>query len=104
MDTGTASKGMMDARHVCRKTITTNTTRAMASSSVITTAWMLDRTNWVGSYIIRLSSELGKSADNSSMTARTWSEMSSALEPGDRSEEHTSELQSLMRNSYAVFC
>src|SRR3546814_1000386 len=24
--------------------------------------------------------------------------------PGDRSEEHTSELQSLMRNSYAVFC
>src|SRR3546814_12506387 len=26
------------------------------------------------------------------------------LEPGGRSEEHTSELQSLMRNSYAVFC
>src|SRR3546814_18665384 len=26
------------------------------------------------------------------------------LEPGRRSEEHTSELQSLMRNSYAVFC
>src|SRR3546814_9587926 len=27
------------------------------------------------------------------------------LRPGDlRSEEHTSELQSLMRNSYAVFC
>src|SRR3546814_3167980 len=25
-------------------------------------------------------------------------------ELGDRSEEHTSELQSLMRNSYAVFC
>src|SRR3546814_1582470 len=24
--------------------------------------------------------------------------------PGGRSEEHTSELQSLMRNSYAVFC
>src|SRR3546814_1518882 len=24
--------------------------------------------------------------------------------PGDRSEEHTSELQSLMRISYAVFC
>src|SRR3546814_1626161 len=30
-----------------------------------------------------------------------------AVEPGEhdaRSEEHTSELQSLMRNSYAVFC
>src|SRR3546814_9177465 len=26
------------------------------------------------------------------------------LEPGKRSEEHTSELQSLMRISYAVFC
>src|SRR3546814_10495182 len=25
-------------------------------------------------------------------------------EPSPRSEEHTSELQSLMRNSYAVFC
>src|SRR3546814_3328436 len=25
-------------------------------------------------------------------------------QPQDRSEEHTSELQSLMRNSYAVFC
>src|SRR3546814_1404333 len=27
-----------------------------------------------------------------------------AVEGGDRSEEHTSELQSLMRISYAVFC
>src|SRR3546814_10246698 len=27
-----------------------------------------------------------------------------AFEPMRRSEEHTSELQSLMRNSYAVFC
>src|SRR3546814_5011188 len=27
-----------------------------------------------------------------------------ATDPGDRSEEHTSELQSLMRISYAVFC
>src|SRR3546814_8253961 len=33
-------------------------------------------------------------------------EAASASEPGHfgRSEEHTSELQSLMRNSYAVFC
>src|SRR3546814_6380856 len=28
----------------------------------------------------------------------------SHVEKGERSEEHTSELQSLMRNSYAVFC
>src|SRR3546814_5513586 len=26
------------------------------------------------------------------------------IDPATRSEEHTSELQSLMRNSYAVFC
>src|SRR3546814_1168295 len=31
-----------------------------------------------------------------------WDEMPSAT--SDRSEEHTSELQSLMRNSYAGFC
>src|SRR3546814_4444254 len=30
--------------------------------------------------------------------------LSRALGQGGRSEEHTSELQSLMRNSYAVFC
>src|SRR3546814_7843332 len=29
---------------------------------------------------------------------------SPGLDPGSRSEEHTSELQSLMRISYAVFC
>src|SRR3546814_5916856 len=28
----------------------------------------------------------------------------SSMRSPDRSEEHTSELQSLMRNSYAVFC
>src|SRR3546814_993198 len=42
---------------------------------------------------------------------RLWSSMDSrveavwdSLQPDMRSEEHTSELQSLMRNSYAVFC
>src|SRR3546814_8738572 len=32
-----------------------------------------------------------------------WRDREMSLEKG-RSEEHTSELQSLMRNSYAVFC
>src|SRR3546814_3163845 len=32
------------------------------------------------------------------------SELGSCLRRNTRSEEHTSELQSLMRNSYAVFC
>src|SRR3546814_4240917 len=37
---------------------------------------------------------------------RNWRVRSSfgALKRSSRSEEHTSELQSLMRNSYAVFC
>src|SRR3546814_5018995 len=35
---------------------------------------------------------------------RQRAEYPAAKETGDRSEEHTSELQSLMRNSYAVFC
>src|SRR3546814_6790671 len=37
---------------------------------------------------------------------RDWLDMSSLneAEDADRSEEHTSELQSLMRISYAVFC
>src|SRR3546814_10332031 len=33
-----------------------------------------------------------------------WSRPWSMSHAGGRSEEHTSELQSLMRNSYAVFC
>src|SRR3546814_2587623 len=33
-----------------------------------------------------------------------WFRMDAAVPAGERSEEHTSELQSLMRISYAVFC
>ncbi len=50
IDTGTASSGMIDARHVCRNTITTSTTSATASSSVWITASILARTKRVGSY------------------------------------------------------
>src|SRR3546814_3455577 len=35
---------------------------------------------------------------------RTWAEWDAAMLMARRSEEHTSELQSLMRISYAVFC
>ncbi len=52
MDTGTAMSGMIDARHVCRKRITTRTTSAMASRSVVTTDLIDARTNCVGSYTI----------------------------------------------------
>src|SRR3546814_12840231 len=38
------------------------------------------------------------------MNPQTWDADVAEIEPGGRSEEHTSELQSLMRISYAVFC
>ena len=43
-ETGTATSGMIDARHVCRKSSTTTTTSAIASNSVMTTARMESRT------------------------------------------------------------
>src|SRR3546814_9967201 len=42
--------------------------------------------------------------DYASVPCPTYPEIRLALAPPGRSEEHTSELQSLMRNSYAVFC
>ena len=48
-DTGTATSGMIDARHVCRNTTTTMTTSRMASSKVCATASIDSRTNIVGS-------------------------------------------------------
>ncbi len=49
METGTAMSGMIEARHVCRKRITTSTTSAIASRSVVTTDLIDARTNCVGS-------------------------------------------------------
>ena len=48
-ETGTAIRGMTEARQVCRKTMTTMTTKTMASSNVCTTARIEPRTNTVGS-------------------------------------------------------
>src|SRR3546814_3785578 len=42
--------------------------------------------------------------DEEAAFRRSASRMEAALRAGRRSEEHTSELQSLMRSSYAVFC
>src|SRR3546814_5875604 len=39
-----------------------------------------------------------------SSSCRPPERVRASLSPSDRSEEHTSELQSLMRTSYAVFC
>ena len=47
IETGTATSGMIEARQVCRKTMTTSTTSAIASSSVWITASIEARTNCV---------------------------------------------------------
>src|SRR3546814_3654008 len=51
----------------------------------------------------------GTNQDASEQIARDWRDLQTMSECAhqkshDRSEEHTSELQSLMRTSYAVFC
>src|SRR3546814_5161635 len=43
-------------------------------------------------------------AGSDAETSPSWSARSARIEEIGRSEEHTSELQSLMRISYAVFC
>ena len=48
-ETGTATSGMIDARHVCRNTTTTMTTRRIASNRVSATALIDSRTKTVGS-------------------------------------------------------
>ncbi len=48
-ETGTAAMGMIEARQVWRKMITTRTTRASATNRVRTTSSMEARTNRVGS-------------------------------------------------------
>ncbi len=49
IDTGTASSGMIEARQVCRKTMTTSTTSRIASNSVFTTSSIEVCTKRVGS-------------------------------------------------------
>src|SRR3546814_8691375 len=55
--------------------------------------------------IIGMAAALLVACDTSSEAARTPQAMNAGdVAPADRSEEQTSELQSLMRNSYDVFC
>src|SRR3546814_6331686 len=46
----------------------------------------------------------GACSSSTLQEAASWGKVSTAMEQMVRSEEHTSELQSLMRISYAVFC
>src|SRR3546814_5505302 len=62
-------------------------------------AYIIGNFNALASILFRSFAGLGLTATGSALT------MENFLQPGRlRSEEHTSELQSLMRISYAVFC
>src|SRR3546814_3121267 len=57
----------------------------------------------IGQDKARVDAEVAALGDSAALAA-THSESVKAAEAAERSEEHTSELQSLMRISYAVFC
>src|SRR3546814_2413288 len=46
----------------------------------------------------------GPALNKAAVLAAVRARQPDALSPGDRSEEHTSQLPSLIRSSYAVFC
>src|SRR3546814_8250529 len=56
----------------------------------------------VGGHEVRIDVEAGRGLF--AILAGLVLELCHAVQPANRSEEHTSELQSLMRISYAVFC
>src|SRR3546814_18404239 len=59
---------------------------------------------WLPSHKHDRLGSLGRRASDSSCTVRPAASGRPTRGAADRSEEHTSELQSLMRISYAVFC
>src|SRR3546814_3469031 len=56
--------------------------------------------------LLKVAKKISANSPGTAATTRIVPFRSTSLRPSgaDRSEEHTSELQSLMRNSYAVFC
>src|SRR3546814_9625911 len=67
------------------------------------TVWSLSITCWQTSLALRYYAP-SRSASRSLTTHSSRRRFAARLNSGVRSEEHTSELQSLMRISYAVFC
>src|SRR3546814_9525505 len=76
-----------------------------SSGSVLTqcpTRWSCPSTDWPAAGMPTTTCDWLDSRDNSA--AKLASRVANRLTPRHRSEAHTSELQSLMRISYAVFC
>ena len=81
-ETGTAASGISVARHPCRKTKTTTTTRAIASRRVMTISRMPSLTARVVSSETSYAMSLGNRCFSSSIRRRTPSTACSALVPG----------------------
>src|SRR3546814_9848559 len=91
---------------------------AMEGENVTLRGWVANKRSSKGLVFIILRDGTGRCqcvADASAISAETFDlagqltqessiEVSGLVLQDERSEEHTSELQSLMRNSYAVFC
>src|SRR3546814_1515793 len=60
--------------------------------------------NWVASELFGALNRLGKDIEESPVSPSQAAELLGLVADDTRSEEHQSELQSLMRISYAVFC
>src|SRR3546814_3667508 len=82
VEAATAGAAVVDAARCMPNRVSVETARASAIATTTTVRFMV------------------KPPATRGMAADTLPNAS----PGDRSEEHTSELQSLMRISYAVFC
>src|SRR3546814_7088352 len=78
--------------------------RCSSTSSSRICAWMVTSSAVVGSSAIRRRGEAGNHRRRRDGRRSGWNEPGWDDQRGQRSEEHTSELQSLMRISYAVFC
>src|SRR3546814_8476614 len=89
---------------VCSSDLLENRTEALADSErvrvnndVILKLRIIDQLSGQISFGFQYRSDTPEEAEHTDTTTR-------ATVVSDRSEEHTSELQSLMRTSYAVFC
>src|SRR3546814_1551146 len=68
------------------------------------TSWSKLDTAWEGVIVDDILADAGVERPTDFVLAHCYDGYSTNVPLADRSEEHTSELQSLMRISYAVFC
>src|SRR3546814_9551236 len=87
-----SAKGCLSGHHGARQSSTTTTSAAASQGPGSAPTWQ------------GCSVEIARCVAHHEQTAMPQASAQSAKARNVRSEEQTSELQSLMRNSYAVFC